>query len=197
MQEVAEVIDCLHSKKPSACADGAGVLLQLNNIGEGGKLDMRDLFRINTDDYRHWTSRIELCPGDCVITNVGRVGAVAQIPEGAKAAPGRNMTAIRVRPGKLTPTFLIEYLLSSHMASEVAKKKDLGTIMDSLNVKGIIRLHVPCPPSTAMGHFEAVARPIRKRIELLVEQIDNLRRTRDMMLPRLLSGQIDMETIAA
>ena len=197
MQEVAEVIDCLHSKKPSACADGAGVLLQLNNIGEGGKLDMRDLFRINTDDYRHWTSRIELCPGDCVITNVGRVGAVAQIPEGAKAAPGRNMTAIRVRPGKLTPTFLIEYLLSSHMASEVAKKKDLGTIMDSLNVKGIIRLHVPCPPSTAMGHFEAVARPIRKRIELLVEQIDNLSRTRDMTLPRLLSGHIDMETIAA
>ena len=48
-----------------------------------------------------------------------------------------------------------------------------------------------------MGHFEAVARPIRKRIELLVEQIDNLRRTRDMTLPRLLSGQIDMETIAA
>jgi len=197
MQEVADVIDCLHSKKPSECADGAGVLLQLNNIGEGGKLDMRDLFRINADDYRLWTSRIELCPGDCVVTNVGRVGAVAQIPEGAKAAPGRNMTAIRVRPGKLTPTFLIEYLLSSHMASEVAKKKDLGTIMDSLNVKGIIRLHVPCPPFAAIDHFEVVARPIRKRIELLVEQIDNLRRTRDLLLPRLLSGQIDVEAIAS
>ena len=195
MQEVADVIDCLHSKKPSECADGAGVLLQLNNIGEGGKLDMRDLFRINADDYRLWTSRIELCQGDCVVTNVGRVGAVAQIPEGAKAAPGRNMTAIRVRPGKLTPTFLIEYLLSSHMASEVAKKKDLGTIMDSLNVKGIIRLHVPCPPFAAMEHFEVVARPIRKRIELLVEQIDNLRRTRDLLLPRLLSGQIDVEAL--
>ena len=189
LQEVADVIDCLHSKKPAQCPDGPGVLLQLNNIGEGGKLDMREQFRISAEDYRLWTSRIELLPGDCVVTNVGRVGAVAQIPEGVKAAPGRNMTAIRARPGKLTPTYLIEYLLSSHMESEVAKKKDLGTIMDSLNVKGIIRLHVPCPPFEAMERFENVARPIRRRIELLVEQIQNLRRTRDLLLPRLLSGQ--------
>lgn len=193
MQEVADVIDCLHSKKPAESVDGPGALLQLNNIGEGGKLDMREQFRISAEDYRLWTSRIELLPGDCVVTNVGRVGAVAQIPEGVKIAPGRNMTAIRARDGELTPTCLIEYLLSSHMESEIAKKKDLGTIMDSLNVKGIIRLHMPCPPLETMQRFENVARPIRRRIELLVEQIQNLRRTRDLLLPRLLSGQTEVE----
>ena len=193
MQVVAEVIDCLHSKKPAECAEGPGVLLQLHNIGEGGKLDMREQFRISAKDYEIWTGRIELRPGDCVVTNVGRVGAVAQIPEGVKAAPGRNMTAIRARSGKLTPTCLIEYLLSSHMETEVAKKKDLGTIMDSLNVKGIIRLHVPCPPIEVMQRFENVVRPIRRHIELLVEQIQNLHRTRDLVLPRLLYGQIDVK----
>lgn len=190
MQEVADVIDCLHSKKPEVSPAGPGVLLQLNNIGDGGKLDMRELFRISANDYQLWTSRIELQVGDCVVTNVGRVGAVAQIPDGVKVAPGRNMTAIRPRAGQLTPTFLIEYLLSSHMASEVAKKKDLGTIMDSLNVKGIIRLHVPCPPMNLMLKFEGIARPMRKRIEVLVEQTQNLRRTRDLLLPRLMSGDM-------
>jgi type I restriction enzyme S subunit len=192
MREVADVIDCLHSKKPTECPNGPGIFLQLNNIGEGGKLDLSEQFRISADDYAQWISRIELRAGDCVITNVGRVGAVGQVPQGVKAAPGRNMTAIRPRAGQLTPTYLIEYLLSSHMTAEVAKKKDLGTIMDSLNVKGIIRLHVPCPPFGAMQRFEEVARPIRKRIELLVEQIENLRRTRDLLLPRLLSGQIEI-----
>jgi len=193
MREVAEVIDCLHSKKPTECLDGPGILLQLNNIGEAGKLDMRKEFRISAEDYARWTSRIELQGGDCVITNVGRVASVGQIPEGVKAAPGRNMTAIRSRAGQLTPTYLIEYLLSSHMTSEVAKKKDLGTIMDSLNVKGIIRLHVPCPPMEAMLKFESIARPMRKRIEVLMEQIQNLRRTRDLLLPRLLSGQFEVK----
>jgi type I restriction enzyme S subunit len=106
------------------------------------------------------------------------------------------MTAIRARAGRLTPTYLLEYLLSSHLTSEVAKKKDLGTIMDSLNVKGIIRLHVPCPPMEAMLKFESIARSIRKRIELLTEQIQNLRQTRDLLLPRLMSGQIECNPLS-
>lgn len=195
MQEVADVIDCLHSKKPTECADGPGVLLQLNNIGEAGKLDLQEQFRISAEDYARWTSRIELQAGDCVITNVGRIGAVAQIPEGVRVAPGRNMTAVRPRVGQLTPTYLIEYLLSSHMTSEVSRKKDLGTIMDSLNVKGIIRLSVPCPPIGVMNRFESVARPMRKRIELLIKQTQNLRRTRNLLLPRLLSGSVPMAVV--
>lgn len=192
MQEIAEVIDCLHSKKPAECTDGPGILLQLNNIGEAGKVDMREQFRICAEDYALWTSRIELQAGDCVITNVGRVAAIAQIPEGVCAAPGRNMTAVRPRVGKLTSSYLIEYLLSAHMAAEVSRKKDLGAIMESLNVKGIIRLLVPCPPMKTMLRFEGIVRPIRRRIEVLVEQIQDLRRTRDLLLPRLLSGEFTL-----
>ena len=197
MHEIADVIDCLHSKKPTEYPDGPGVLLQLNNIGEAGKLDMRQRFCISASDYALWTSRIELQAGDCVITNVGRVGAIAQIPEGVKAAPGRNMTAVRPRAGRLTHTYLIQYLLSSHMTSEVVRKKDLGTIMDSLNVRGIIRLRVPCPPLADMLRFESTARPMRKRVEVLVKQIHNLRRTRDLLLPRLLSGQVALTDTTA
>jgi type I restriction enzyme S subunit len=47
-----------------------------------------------------------------------------------------------------------------------------------------------------MQKFEEAGRPIRRRIELLVEEIQNLRRTRDLLLPRLLSGQIDVEAIS-
>ncbi|MFM7700058.1 MAG: hypothetical protein ACKO7V_04620 [Bacteroidota bacterium] len=34
-------------------------------------------------------------------------------------------------------------------------------------------------------------------VELLAVRIQNLRRTRDLLLPRLLSGQIDVEAIAS
>jgi type I restriction enzyme S subunit len=97
MQEVADVIDCLHSKKPESCEDGYGLLLQLFNVGENGKIDLSKKYLISEADYKLWTSRIEVSAGDCVITNVGRIAAVAQIPEGLKAATGRNMTAVRPR----------------------------------------------------------------------------------------------------
>lgn len=44
-----------------------------------------------------------------------------------------------------------------------------------------------------MLKFESIARPMRKRVEVLVEQIEILRRTRDLLLPRLLSGHLEIE----
>lgn len=44
--------------------------------------------------------------------------------------------------------------------------------------------------------FQKRAAPLRRLVEALSERVDNLRRTRDLLLPRLLSGQIDVETLA-
>lgn len=191
MRDVADVVDCLHSKKPPRMDGGPGLLLQLFNIADGGKLDLSQHYRISQEMYDLWISRIEVRSGDCVVTNVGRIGAVAQIPDGTRAAIGRNMTAIR--PKQIGPTYLIEYLLSPHMASEVALKKDAGTIMDSLNVKGIVKLNVPIPTRRLLDQFESFARPMRRRVELLVVQNANLRMTRDFLLPKLISGEVSVE----
>jgi|CZKZ01.1.fsa_nt_gi type I restriction enzyme S subunit len=193
MDEVAEVIDCLHTKKPEHEENGTGLLLQLFNIGENGKIDLSKKYLVNEEVYKLWTSRIEACAGDCVITNVGRIAAVGQIPVGTKAALGRNMTGIR--PKRISPTFLIEYLLSPTMADEVAKKKDAGAIMDSLNVKGIVRLSVPVPPAKMMNEFELRTRPIRRQVEVLVQKNQNLRTTRDLLLPKLVTGEVSVETL--
>ena len=193
MQEIAQVVDCLHSKKPQLIETGTGLFLQLDNIGDNGKIDLSKKYFISNDDYEKWTSRIEVQAGDCVITNVGRVGAVAQIPKGLKAAIGRNMTA--VRPIEIGPTYLIEYLLSPHMTKEVQIKKDAGSIMDSLNVKGIVKLSVPLGPRPLMDLFENSARPMRSLVERLVEKNTTLRRTRNLLLPRLISGEVDVSEL--
>jgi type I restriction enzyme S subunit len=49
------------------------------------------------------------------------------------------------------------------------------------------------PPSQIVERFEAIAVPMAKQVLALQRQILNLRRTRDLLLPRLLSGQIDVE----
>jgi hypothetical protein len=38
---------------------------------------------------------------------------------------------------------------------------------------------------------------LRSLLTTLLEQVVNLRRTRDLLLPRLLSGQIDVEAMPA
>ncbi|WP_233878993.1 restriction endonuclease subunit S [Paraburkholderia flagellata] len=186
---IADVIDCLHSKKPELLTDGKP-FLQLNTIRDDGLLDISRYAFISDNDYKKWTSRIEVLGGDCVITNVGRVGAVAQVPAGERAAMGRNMTAIRTKADWPYPTFLIELLLSPSMRAEIRRRTDVGTILDALNVRNIPTLRCIMPPPAVVRHFEELARPLRAGMEQNLKRAAVLSNLRDALLSRLISGQL-------
>ena len=187
--KIANIIDCLHAKKPALFDEGRP-FLQLNNIRDDALLDISELAYISDSEYKKWTSRIEVANGDCVITNVGRVGAVAQIPNGFKAAMGRNMTAIRLLPEWPYPTYLVELLQSPWMKAEIATKMDFGTILNALNVKNIPLLRCVLAPHNLLQAFEDVARPLRYSMEENIGRIHTLSNLRDTLLPRLISGQL-------
>ena len=196
--DIAEVIDCLHSKKPERIGVGKP-LLQLNNILENGLLDMTDTFNILPEDYSKWISRMEAIAGDCIITNVGRVGAVAQIPSGFRAALGRNMTGIRLKPAYQYPSFLISMLLSDSMKIEIKRLTDIGTILNALNVKSIPFLRFPLAPTLFTNKIESLLKPMREKMEQNLSETRRLVSLRDALLPKLMSGEIrvPIEEVAA
>lgn len=181
---IADVVDCLHSKKPERRESGRP-MLQLSNIRDDGLLDLTDLFAIADDDYAKWTSRLEAKEGDCVITNVGRVGAVAQVPAGLKAALGRNMTGVRAKGAFPFPTFLLESLLSEAMRGEIVRRTDAGTILNALNVKSVPLLRFAQPPAFLASEFERAARPIRARMEESLRESATIVDARDVLLASL------------
>ncbi len=56
-------------------------------------------------------------------------------------------------------------------------------------------LELLVPPTTLVEEFCELADTFERQVATLQLQIQNLRRTRDLLLPRLLSGQIDMEAL--
>ena len=194
INDIANVIDCLHSKKPERSITNTGyVLLQLNNIKDNGLLDLSEIFWIEKEIYNKWISRIEISEGDCVITNVGRVGAVSRIPQNVKAALGRNMTGIRLKKEFPFPAFLITLLVSELMKNEIEQKKDSGTILEALNVKNIPRLSFPLAPQSELITFENIISPIWVKMEENIKQIETLVQLRDSLLPKLMSGKIEIK----
>jgi type I restriction enzyme, S subunit len=190
---VAYVTDCLHSKKPERRESGLP-LLQLSNIRDDGLIDMKDTYFVDASDYQTWVSRMEASSGDCVITNVGRVGAVAQMPSNQKAALGRNMTGIRCKPSFPFKTVLIECLLSKAMKDEIVRKMDTGTILDALNVRSIPRLRFVRPSAQkVLDCFEHKARPLRAQMELQFAETRTLAGLRDALLPKLVSGELRLQ----
>lgn len=167
LQNATTVTDCLHSKKPEPNANDTGkMILQVYNIADDGIIDLTEKFFVTEAQYNFWIRNIEASEGDCVITNTGRIGAVAQIPYFGKFAIGRNMTAVRPNKGKVSAAYLINYLLSAYMQIETYRETDIGTILDSLNVKGIKKVKILVPQKSTLAMFESFARPIRKLIEI-------------------------------
>lgn len=190
-----KIIDCLHSEKPSLVFENEDYyLLQLDNLIDHGLISLVNKYYVSKEMYELWTSRIEVVAGDLVITNAGRVGAIARIPKHVKAGIGRNMTAIR--PNDVPACFLYYFFTSSDIARQIKMNTDLGSFFGSLNVRGIKELKIILPPKNMyaiLNKFEDYVSPLRSKIELLAQENLELTKLRDWLLPMLMNGQVNVK----
>lgn len=187
ISKVTKIIDCLHSKKPQQLNEGK-ILLQVFNIKKNGKMNLTDFYYVSDVDYAFWTRKIELKTGDLIISKTGRVGAIAQIPDGLKFGIGRNLVAIR--PTKISPTYALEFLLSKYGKREIQRFTMSGTILRSLHVKYIKKIQFLVPPANIIKQYEKIARPLRAKIENNIKENITLSQLREKLLPKLMSGKI-------
>jgi type I restriction enzyme, S subunit len=62
-----------------------------------------------------------------------------------------------------------------------------------INQQSVGGLKLVVPDEKTAKHFDRLVEPLLAELINLAKRIQNLRRTRDLLLPRLLSGQIDVE----
>ncbi len=51
------------------------------------------------------------------------------------------------------------------------------------------------PPQTIIDQFNQIIRPVIAQMPLLAKKNANLRRTRDLLLPQLISGRVDVSEL--
>ena len=71
-----------------------------------------------------------------------------------------------------------------------------GGAQQHINKENVNSIQLSLPPQPLSSNFKAIVSPMFGEIAALLFQIQNLRRTRDLLLPRLLSGQINVEEAA-
>ena len=67
-----------------------------------------------------------------------------------------------------------------------------GATFKEINRGTFRKLPVLLPDKMTRGLFASIVDPLARQIEVLEGMIRNLRATRDLLLPRLISGQIDV-----
>lgn len=131
--------------------------------------------------------------GDVLInsTGVGTLGRVAQVYNALEQCTVDTHVTI-ARPSDRTDidffgcTLLCQQDNFERLGVGATGQTELGRAV-------IGQVELVIPPNALQLRFGALVRPIRMEAATLSNQNENLRRTRDLLLPRLLSGQIDIE----
>jgi type I restriction enzyme S subunit len=69
----------------------------------------------------------------------------------------------------------------------------LGATMHHIKRSALDQVFTLLPPAVLGQQFEVVVEPMHQQLITLTKHVQNLHRTRNLLLPRLLSGQIDVD----
>jgi len=156
-------------------------------------------FRISTDtiaripeEKAHELGRHVMSVGDIVYGRRGDIGRRALIGEpedGFFCGTG----CLRIRPdaNKIRPLYLFETLGSASTAGFIANQAR-GSTMLNLSAGALKNVPILCAPNHLQTDFVDLAGTIRKQIEILASQSDQLARARDLLLPRLKDGRLEV-----
>lgn len=68
----------------------------------------------------------------------------------------------------------------------------LGATMHHIKRSALDQVFTLLPPAILRKRFEVFVEPMHQQLITLTKHVENLRRTRDLLLPRLLSGQVKL-----
>lgn len=119
---------------------------------------------------------------------VGRMGLLTRRASCNQAALGlvANNSLI-----SQTYLYFVLYSLRDHFNSLAQ-----GAAQQNISKEKVASALAVLPTRETIKSFDTVAEPVFAQLKTLQSQIRNLRATRDLLLPRLLSGQIDVEAAA-
>jgi type I restriction enzyme, S subunit len=152
-------------------------------------LRVGDLSKRSADIFvsRQVTKGRTLTATDIAISLDGTIGVVRRGLEGAFSGGIRRVVR---RTNNLGTAYVYQYLKSNY-AQEVIKAHANGATI--LHAGSSLKyLLLPLPPAGVIGRFEEIVSPMLDLVLKLDRKNANLRATRDLLIPKLISGELDV-----
>ena len=182
------------SYKGSGLGDDGVPLHNLNSIYEGGGYKYEGIKYYSGEH----AERHVVLPGDVIVANTEQgherllIGYAAVVPSvyGNYGIASHHIYRVRPRPGcRLEGSYLC-FLLNSPQMHGLVSGFANGTTVNMLPVDALQKPPIVCPPSHVVEAFEALATNVRQRCEELLLESRTLTSLRDLLLPKLISGEL-------
>lgn len=172
---------------------GSGRFIINQKVNRGSELSLNDLKELEIslvvpqEKFARFGDVLVNCLGE------GTIGRVHFYTEAHRDwAVDQHMSICRAV--KVASTLYVYFSMESEEGQgRIASLKTGGTNMTMFNISALRSFTIVSPPEELLERFSELALPMLQQKQALTELNRNLRRTRDLLLPRLLSGQINIE----
>jgi type I restriction enzyme S subunit len=189
--EVLQVPECVDvNPRTKIPPDGEKFFVPMGSLS-GDSMVISDI------EIRAGNSGAKFKNGDTLFARItpclenGKTGFVQFLPDASTVAFG-STEFIVLRSRVLTPEFVYLLARSADFRANAIKSMSGATGRQRVQEQCFDSFLVPVPPTAILDRFSTLVTPIFHLVHQLHLMVNNLRATRDLLLPRLMSGQLTL-----
>lgn len=167
-------------------------IIKIKNINESG-LDVTNIQHISSEHINDKAKTFLLREADTLIAMTGaQVGKVSFVPKAEKPLlQNQRVGRFTAQEEGLGFGFLWQLINSSYFQTEVVNRAQ-GAAQPNISAKDLEGIACLLPIKDLVQRFESFADPLGKQIRILQSKNLVLKKQRDLLLPILISGQIEL-----
>ena len=127
-----------------------------------------------------------------LITAVGTLGSIYLIKKSDGRFYFKDGNLIWLKDFKKKDYYYLYYLLKSESYQEYLHAIAIGSSQKALTIKALSSVKIKYPIEKIILKFNKIVEPLNNKIENLTLQNQNLKEARDILLPRLMTGVIEL-----
>lgn len=166
---------------------------------KNGNLDLTKVDYISEDDYHKYfknSSKSLTKPklGDILFSIIGTIGSPYLFKVNDKFGLSSSVAILRPNHNILLSNYLYYWIKNDIFQNALHGIKG-GVAQGYVSLEMIRSLPLCYPNKSLQKEFDIYIDPTQSLIEALIRKNINLRKTRDLLLPKLISGEIDVENL--
>lgn len=190
-QDLFDVKDGTHDS-PKKAEEGH-YLVTSKHITKG-KIDTSSAYQISDADFEKVNQRSKVDTFDILLTMIGTVGEVVVVYDNPVEFAIKNVGLFKTSQ-KPELVWLFYWHLQSFKMKHYLEARMAGTTQQYLTLKTLRTIPVVLPSDELLAKFNEVMSPLMEKISDNHKQSHTLSNLRDTLLPKLLSGEIDLENL--
>jgi type I restriction enzyme S subunit len=161
---------------------------------------------INKTTYINWDAvpycpipddkfpKYQLAEGDIVIIRMADPGKVGIVEKDVNAVFASYLVRLSRTSNRIGPYYLFHFLIAERYQGYITGAST-GTTRKSASAGVLTGIDISIPPESILADFESQVQAFRRLLNNLLERNATLRRTRDLLLPKLISGEVDVSVL--